>query len=100
MDTGNTLCCLIAHLKNKGASSVSVCTLLDKPSRRKVNFELVGNGKYYCGFEVITCRCLFTEFVTPMLLHYLMYLSFARILWRTKALVVLSKLVQFENGVI
>ncbi|KAL8125408.1 hypothetical protein AgCh_012920 [Apium graveolens] len=51
VDTGNTLCCLIPHLKNKGASSVSVCTLLDKPSRRKVNFELVGNGKYYCGFE-------------------------------------------------
>ena len=53
IDTGNTLCCLVAHLKKKGASSISVCTLLDKPSRRKVNFELVGNGKYYCGFEVI-----------------------------------------------
>ncbi|KAK1351412.1 Hypoxanthine phosphoribosyltransferase [Heracleum sosnowskyi] len=51
VDTGNTLYCLIAHLKSKGASSVSVCTLLDKPSRRKVKFELVGNGKYYCGFE-------------------------------------------------
>ncbi|XP_059631506.1 uncharacterized protein LOC132274281 isoform X1 [Cornus florida] len=51
VDTGNTLSCLIAHLKSKGASSISVCTLLDKPSRRKVNFELVGKGKFYCGFE-------------------------------------------------
>ncbi|KAE9457456.1 hypothetical protein RHGRI_017239 [Rhododendron griersonianum] len=51
VDTGNTLSCLIAHLKSKGASSISVCTLLDKPERRKVNFELVGEGKYYCGFE-------------------------------------------------
>ncbi|XP_057490809.1 uncharacterized protein LOC130776565 isoform X2 [Actinidia eriantha] len=51
VDTGNTLSCLIAHLKSKGASSISVCTLLDKPARRKVNFELVGKGKYYCGFE-------------------------------------------------
>ncbi|CAK9174161.1 unnamed protein product [Ilex paraguariensis] len=51
VDTGNTLFCLIGHLKSKGASSISVCTLLDKPSRRKVNFELVGDGKFYCGFE-------------------------------------------------
>lgn len=40
-------------MKTKGASSVSVCTLLDKPARRKVHFEVVGEGKYYCGFEVI-----------------------------------------------
>lgn len=53
VDTGSTLSSLIAHLKSKGASSISVCTLLDKPARRKVNFELVGEGKYYCGFEVI-----------------------------------------------
>lgn len=53
MDTGNTISVLISHLKSKGASSISVCTLLDKPSRRKVNFELVGKGKYYCGFEVL-----------------------------------------------
>lgn len=51
VDTGNTLSCLIAHLKIKGASSVSVCTFLDKPSRRKVDFQLVGKGKYYRGFE-------------------------------------------------
>ncbi|PIN06778.1 Hypoxanthine-guanine phosphoribosyltransferase [Handroanthus impetiginosus] len=51
VDTGSTLSCLIDHLKSKGASSVSVCTLLDKPTKRKIHFELVGEGKYYCGFE-------------------------------------------------
>ncbi|KAJ9166858.1 hypothetical protein P3X46_021554 [Hevea brasiliensis] len=51
VDTGSTLSSLIAHLKSKGASSVSVCSFLDKPARRKVHFELVGDGKYYLGFE-------------------------------------------------
>lgn len=51
MDTGNTLSCLIAHLEKKGASSISVCTFLDKPARRKVNVQLVGDGKFYSGFE-------------------------------------------------
>uniref|UniRef100_A0A6P4ATR8 Hypoxanthine phosphoribosyltransferase n=1 Tax=Ziziphus jujuba TaxID=326968 RepID=A0A6P4ATR8_ZIZJJ len=51
VDTGSTLCCLIAHMESKGASSVSVCTFLDKPSRRKVEVGLVGNGKLYRGFE-------------------------------------------------
>ncbi|VFR00323.1 unnamed protein product [Cuscuta campestris] len=51
VDTGNTLSCLIEHLKAKGASSVSVCALLDKPSRRKVSFEVVGDGKFYRGFQ-------------------------------------------------
>ncbi|KAK4387798.1 UNVERIFIED_CONTAM: Hypoxanthine-guanine phosphoribosyltransferase [Sesamum angustifolium] len=51
VDTGSTLSCLIEYMKSKGASSISVCTLLDKPARRKVHFELVGEGKYYCGFE-------------------------------------------------
>ncbi|KAK9271221.1 hypothetical protein L1049_026811 [Liquidambar formosana] len=51
VDTGRTLSCLIAHLESKGASSVSVCSFLDKPARRKVQFELVGKGKFYRGFE-------------------------------------------------
>ncbi|CAL4902633.1 unnamed protein product [Urochloa decumbens] len=51
VDTGNTLSCLIAHLEKKGASSISVCTFLDKPARRKVNVQLVGDGKFYSGFE-------------------------------------------------
>ena len=53
VDTGNTLSCLISHLESKGASSVSVCTLLDKPARRKVELKLVGEGKFYRGFEVL-----------------------------------------------
>lgn len=52
VDTGHTLSRLIAHLKTKGAYSVSVCTFLDKPSRRKVSINLVGEGKFYWGFEV------------------------------------------------
>ncbi|CAN6372807.1 unnamed protein product, partial [Urochloa humidicola] len=54
VDTGNTLSCLIAHLKKKGTSSISVCTFLDKPARRKVNVQLVGNGKFYSGFKVLS----------------------------------------------
>jgi hypoxanthine-guanine phosphoribosyltransferase len=52
VDTGRTLSCLISYLEKKGASSVSVCSLIDKPSRRKVEVKLVGNGKFYIGFEV------------------------------------------------
>ncbi|WVZ96804.1 hypothetical protein U9M48_042395 [Paspalum notatum var. saurae] len=51
VDTGNTLSFLIAHLEKKGASSISVCTFLDKPARRKFNIQLVGDGKFYSGFE-------------------------------------------------
>ncbi|KAG9458767.1 hypothetical protein H6P81_003275 [Aristolochia fimbriata] len=51
VDTGHTLSCLIAHLESKGAGSVSVCAFLDKPTRRKVHFQLVGDGKLYSGFE-------------------------------------------------
>ncbi|KAL0015757.1 hypothetical protein SO802_002826 [Lithocarpus litseifolius] len=51
VDTGSTLSCLIAHLESKGASSVSVCAFLDKPTRRKVHFQPLGQGKFYKGFE-------------------------------------------------
>ncbi|KAL4557689.1 hypothetical protein LXL04_035876 [Taraxacum kok-saghyz] len=51
VDTGNTVSRLISYLEGKGATSVSVCTLLDKPSRRKVHFKLLGDGKFYSGFE-------------------------------------------------
>ncbi|XP_028805851.1 uncharacterized protein LOC114760711 isoform X3 [Neltuma alba] len=53
VDTGHTISSIIALLKAKGASSVSVCTFLDKPSRRKVNIQLVGEGKFYRGFELL-----------------------------------------------
>lgn len=35
LDTGNTLSCIKDYLLSKGASSVKICTLFDKPSRRK-----------------------------------------------------------------
>ena len=38
IDSGNTLAYLINYLKMKGARSVRTCTLLDKPSRRKIDF--------------------------------------------------------------
>ncbi|KAK2659127.1 hypothetical protein Ddye_005660 [Dipteronia dyeriana] len=51
VDTGSTVSCLIPYLESKGASSVSVCTFLDKPTRRKVQVELLGKGKFYRGFQ-------------------------------------------------
>ncbi len=44
VDTGRTVAALVACLKAKNPDSVRVCTLLDKPSRRAVDFrpDLVG----------------------------------------------------------
>ncbi len=39
IDSGKTLSYLTQYLKNKGAHSVRTCTMLDKPSRREVDFE-------------------------------------------------------------
>lgn len=39
VDSGNTLKFLVDHFRAKGAKSVKTCTLLDKPSRRKVDFN-------------------------------------------------------------
>ena len=47
VDSGNTLSYLVKYLGVKGAKSVRTCTLLDKPSRRKVDFV-----PDYCGFEI------------------------------------------------
>lgn len=38
IDSGRTLLYLTQYLKNKGARSVKTCTMLDKPSRREVDF--------------------------------------------------------------
>ncbi len=38
IDSGRTLSYLTGYLKHKGAKSVKTCTLLDKPSRRAVDF--------------------------------------------------------------
>ncbi|MBQ8603754.1 MAG: hypoxanthine phosphoribosyltransferase [Oscillospiraceae bacterium] len=39
VDSGNTLKYLVEHIMSKGPKSVKTCTLLDKPSRRKVDFD-------------------------------------------------------------
>ena len=44
IDSGNTLTYLTKYLKHKGAKSVRTVTLLDKPSRRQVDFV-----PDYCG---------------------------------------------------
>lgn len=40
IDSGRTLSHLVQYLTMKGAKSVRTCTLLDKPSRREVNFRV------------------------------------------------------------
>jgi hypoxanthine phosphoribosyltransferase len=47
IDSGNTLAYLTEYLKLKGARSVKTCTLLDKPSRRVVDFT-----PDYVGMEI------------------------------------------------
>lgn len=47
IDTGRTLEALRKHLLSKGASSVKICTMLDKPSRRVVPVEVA-----YSGFKI------------------------------------------------
>ena len=47
IDSGCTLSYLTEYLKLKGAKSVKTCTLLDKPSRRKVEFT-----PDYVGIEI------------------------------------------------
>lgn len=44
IDSGKTLSYLANYLKLKGANSVKTCTLLDKPSRREIDFT-----PDYCG---------------------------------------------------
>lgn len=45
IDSGNTLSYLVNYLTLKGAKSVRTCTLLDKPSRREVEFTPDYRGK-------------------------------------------------------
>lgn len=45
VDTGITLNFLLRHLKEKGAASVKICTLLDKPSRRVEEVSLDYTGR-------------------------------------------------------
>ncbi len=47
VDSGTTMDYLITYFKSRGANSVKLCSLLNKPSRRKVEVEID-----YCGFEI------------------------------------------------
>ena len=47
IDSGLTLSYLTKYLLGKGARSVKTCTMLDKPSRRRVEFN-----PDYCGLEI------------------------------------------------
>ena len=40
IDSGITLSFIVNHLKNKGANSVTLCTLINKPERRKKNVDV------------------------------------------------------------
>lgn len=44
LDTGNTLSNLVAYLKTLSPASVEICTMLDKPSRRKVDISAKYSG--------------------------------------------------------
>ena len=48
-DTGNSLTFVYEHLMSKKPASLKICTLLDKPSRRKEGITLQAD---YVGFEV------------------------------------------------
>ncbi len=47
VDSGKTLSHLVRYLAERGANSVKTCTLLDKPSRRTVEFT-----PDWCGMEI------------------------------------------------
>ena len=47
VDTGYTLRTILDLLRFRGARSVKLCTLLDKPSRRQVEVPIA-----YCGFKI------------------------------------------------
>lgn len=44
IDSGRTLACLLELLKERGANSIKLCTLLNKPERREVEVAIDYNG--------------------------------------------------------
>ena len=44
VDSGMTLHYLRQHLSDRGAASIKICTLLDKPARRRVDLK----ADYFC----------------------------------------------------
>ena len=49
LDTGRSLSFVVQHLKNKGAASVRICTLLDKPEGRAPGIDIQAE---YVGFTI------------------------------------------------
>ena len=49
LDTGRSLCFVVQHLKDKGAASVRICTLLDKPEGRAPGIDIRAD---YVGFTI------------------------------------------------
>ena len=49
MDSGRSLQFVVRHLKDKGAASVRICTLLDKPEGRAPGIDLRAD---YVGFTI------------------------------------------------
>lgn len=49
LDTGRSLQFVAQHLKDKGAASVRICTLLDKPEGRVAGYEIQAD---YVGFTI------------------------------------------------
>ena len=47
LDTGVTLSCLIPELRKRGAASVALCVLLNKPERRKIEVKAD-----YVGYDI------------------------------------------------
>ena len=47
IDSGNTLSYMKKYLSGRGAASVKICTILDKPSRRQTPLT-----PDYCGFTI------------------------------------------------
>ena len=47
VDTGNTISWLYKHLQDRGATSIKLCTLIDKRQRRQQEVKID-----YCGFRI------------------------------------------------
>ncbi len=47
IDSGTTLKCIVEILKKRNPKSIEICTILNKPSRRKVDVDVK-----YIGFEI------------------------------------------------
>ncbi|MEG6520937.1 hypoxanthine phosphoribosyltransferase [Desulfotomaculum sp. 1211_IL3151] len=61
VDTGLTLQYMLENLKSRGPASVKICTLLDKPDRRKVEVPIDYNGFQIPDEFVVGCGLDYNE---------------------------------------